>query len=72
MQANLCHHVMCFKMTALINEELIKIGITEKLTKTATTDTGVKRSAPKASGCLRTLAWCPLIAREAPTGKRNR
>lgn len=52
MQANLCHHVMCFKMTALINEELNKTATTEKMTNSATTNTGVKERAPKASEFL--------------------
>lgn len=62
---------MCFKMTALIDEELIKIATTEKMAKTATTNTGVKGRAPKASGFFRTLAQCLLIAKQAPRGERN-
>lgn len=70
-QVNLCHHVMCFKMRALINEELNKTAATEKMTKSTTTNTGVKGRAPKDSGFLWILAQFPLIAKQAPTGKRN-
>lgn len=53
MQANLCHHVMYFKMTALFYEKLIQI---------AAMKTEAKGRILKASGFLRTLARCPLIA----------
>lgn len=46
MQGNLRHHVMCFKITALINEELNKIATTEKMTKSVTTNTEAKGRAP--------------------------
>jgi len=49
-------------MTALFNEELIKIAITKK---------GMRGGTLKASGFLRTLARCPLIAKQAPTSTRN-
>lgn len=61
----------CFRMIALIDEELNKIANTEKMIKSVTTNTGVKGKAPKASGFLKTLAQCTLIAKQAPTGKRN-
>lgn len=71
MQTNLCHHVMCFRMIAPIDEELDKIATTEKMTKSVTTNIRMKGKAPKASGFLRTLARCPLIAKQAPTGETN-
>jgi len=49
-------------MTALFDKNLIKIAATKK---------GVKGRTPEASGFLRTLARCPLIAKQAPTGTRN-
>lgn len=71
MQANLCLHAMCFKMTVLINEKLNKIATTEKMTKIPTTNTVEKGRAPKASGFRRTWVWHPLITKQAPTGERN-
>lgn len=62
---------MCFKMTALINEKMNKIATTEKMTKSPTINTAEKRSAPKASGFLRTWVWPPLITKQAPTDERN-
>lgn len=53
---------MCFKMTALFEEKLIKIATAKKR---------VKERTPKACEFLRTLARCPLIAKQAPTGTRN-